>query len=275
MEIRPKDAIFKIATPEKIKDINKSAGQGFNVILKDAIENYSKIDTQNQKPLINAVPQIHFNALRPEEKKPVGRVLSAEGKVMILRKDMKKDYGIKKDLPLFEGDTMVTQEKGRIRLRLNDGSFVTLAPWSELVINRSIYDSNKNKWTSSLNMIVGKAEFWVRKTLHMNRPEFKVKTLFAVCGARGSIFVVRTTHESTKVTTFEDTEIEVLNLVTPEVKPTILESFEWTVVKEGFLSSEVGKITPWEAKIMKQEFMVSPKVAKTEEKMDMLSLIHI
>ena len=63
------------------------------------------------------------------------------------------------------------------------------------------------------------------------------------------------------MTTFEDTKIEVTSLAAPEVKPTILESFEWTLVKEGALSSEVGKLPPWEAERLKQEFLVSPEIA--------------
>lgn len=47
---------------------------------------------------------------------------------MILKRDLKHTYQAKKGLPLFDGDTIVTQEKGQIRLKFNDESITTLAP---------------------------------------------------------------------------------------------------------------------------------------------------
>ncbi|MBW1751951.1 MAG: FecR domain-containing protein [Deltaproteobacteria bacterium] len=41
--------------------------------------------------------------------------------------------------------------------------------------------------------------------MHFKRSKLKVKTSSAVCGVRGSDFVVRATHKVTEVTTFEDT----------------------------------------------------------------------
>ncbi len=62
-----------------------------------------------------------------------------------------------------------------------------------------------------------------------------------------------------QVTTFEDTQIEVMGLATPGAKPVILESLERIVIEEGSLPSKVEKITPFEAEKMKKELTGIPR----------------
>lgn len=264
MKIHPPDDSLKIAYPKKINKNEKSTGKKFSAIHREFIENYSKSDAQDQKQPINTISEIQFNTFRPGKRKPVGKVLSVQGKAVIQHKDIKDDYLAKKDLPLFEGDTIATHEKGQIRISLKDGSIMTLTPKSKLVLNRSIYDPKKKTRSSFLAMKLGKARFWVKKMLHFRHSEFRVKTHTAVCGVRGSDFVVMATPKVTEVTTFEDTKLEVISLTVPDSKPTILDSFERTVVGEDSLPSAVEKITFEEAEKMKKELTVTPKAVETE-----------
>ncbi len=107
--------------------------------------------------------------------------------------------------------------------------------------------------------MLGKARFLVKKLLHFKRSEFEVKTSQAVCGVRGSDFVVKATHKVTEVTTFEDTKIEVMGLATPGAKPIILESLERIVIEEGSLPLKIEKITPFEVEKMKKELTGIPR----------------
>lgn len=236
MEIHRNDEILKAAFTNEIKKNEKPTDKGFNTILKKVI---------------------------------VGKVLSVQGKVMILKKDMKHVYLAKKGLPLFDGDSIVTQEKGRIQFRFNDESTMSLAPMSKLVLNRSVYDSKKKTRSFSLDLMLGKARFWVKKLLHFKRSEFRVKTPTAVCGVRGSDFVLRSTPKVTEVTTFEDTKLEVLSLATPGAKPTILESLERAVVEEGSIPSRVEKIPPDEVEKTREEFRVISNAVETEGMVEM------
>ena len=197
---------------------------------------------------------------------PVGEVRLVQGKVVIIHRDIFRGYWAKKDLPLFKGDTIATQERGRIRLKLNDGSTLTMASRTKLVINRSVYDSTNKSRSSFLGMTLGKARFWVTKLMDFKRSEFKVKTETAVMGVRGSDFVIRATPKLTEVTALGDTRLELVSLAAPEVKPTLLADFERAVVEEGALPSEVEKISSEEIDQIKNEFKVAPEGAGPESK---------
>ena len=197
---------------------------------------------------------------------PVGEVQLVQGKVVIIHKDIFRGYWAKKDLPLYKGDTIATQEGGRIRFRLNDGSTLTMASTTELVINRSVYDPTKKSRSSFLGMTLGKARFWVSKLMGFKRSEFKVKTETAVMGVRGSDFVIRASPKVTEVTALGDTRLELVSLAAPEVKPTLLADFERAVVEEGALPSEVEKISPEEIEQIKKEFKVLMETTGPEDK---------
>ena len=196
---------------------------------------------------------------------PVGEVRLVQGKVVIIHKDIFRGYWAKKDLPLYKGDTIATQEKGRIRFKLNDGSTLTMASRTKLVINRSVYDPTKKSRSSFFGMTLGKARFWVTKLMDLKRSEFKVKTETAVMGVRGSDFVVKATPKLTEVTALGETRLQLVSLAAPEVKPTFLADFERAVVEKGALPSEVEKISPEEIEQIKNEFKVVPEGAGQED----------
>ena len=199
---------------------------------------------------------------------PVGEVRLVQGKVVIIHKDIFRGYRAKKDLPLYKGDTIVTREKGHISFKLNDGSTLTMASRTELVINRSVYDPTRKSRSSFLGMTLGKARFWVTKLMGFKRSEFKVKTETAVMGVRGSDFVIRASPKLTEVTALGDTRLELVSLAAPGAKPTLLADFERAVVEEGALPSEVGKISPEEIEQIKKEFKVPPEGTGPEGKVE-------
>ncbi|MFC1820240.1 FecR domain-containing protein [Thermodesulfobacteriota bacterium] len=176
----------------------------------------------------------------------VGRVLLVQGRVVIMHADMLRGYWAKKDLPLFKGDIIVTQERGRIRLRLKDDSILTLASKTNLVVNESVYNKKKKSRFSFLKMSLGKARFFVKKLANLRRSDFKVKTPTAVVGVRGSDFIIESEPERTDVTTLEDTQLEVVSLAAPEAPPTKLDDFEKTTIEEGELPTDPEDVTPEE-----------------------------
>ena len=199
---------------------------------------------------------------------PVGSVQLVQGEVVILHKDEMLGYWAKKDLPLFKGDTIVTKEKSRIRLRLKDESVLTLASKTKLMITQSVYDPAKKTRATFINMVLGKAKFWAKKFTNFKRSQFKVKSLTAVVGVRGSEWVEEVTMDTTKVTTLEDTILEVVSIAAPEVEPTVLEDFEQTTVKLGQLPTEVIKIFPVEIEQIRKDFTIIPTGKGAEAKLE-------
>lgn len=136
----------------------------------------------------------------------VGRVLLVQGEVVILHAGEGHGYRAEKDLPLYKGDTLVSLAKGRIRIRLNDQSVVTLASNTILVITRSVYEPEKKIRSSFLRLSLGKARFWVKKLDGFKRSQVRVKSVTAVVGVRGTIFVMEAMEGSTKTTNTGDKE---------------------------------------------------------------------
>lgn len=193
----------------------------------------------------------------------VGKVLLVQGEVFLIHENRNIGYRAKDELPLFEGDMIITRPRGRIRFQLNDESIMTLASGTRLVINKSIYDPEKKDRSSFMGMALGKARFWVKKLLDFKRSEFKVKTKTAVVGVRGSDFIVIADSDHTEVTALEKTDLEVVSLVGPEDPRRIID-FERIVIHAGTLPSEAEEMFAEDIEDMKQDFDIMPDAIEPE-----------
>ncbi len=180
-----------------------------------------------------------------------------QGTVIVKHSRIPGGFPVKKNTPLYRGDTIYTAKKGRARFMLNDGSIMTLASTTKLIINSSIYDPNRKRRSSFLSMDIGKARFWVTKLLAYKESSFKVKTSTSVAGVRGSDFIITATPTNTEVITLENTQLEVVSLAAPEEKPVILSDFQKTHVAENGHIEEPVKIPVNEIKILKQGVALS------------------
>ena len=190
---------------------------------------------------------------------PVGKIRMVQGKVIIIHAKMMKGYWATKGLSLYKGDTIFTQKKSRINFRMNDKSIITLSSNTKLVINKSIYDKKQKRRSSFLGLSLGKARFLVTKLFSFKRSEFRVKTVTAVCGVRGSEFIVVASSELTEVTALEDTELEVMSLAAPEMPLTIITDFERTGVALGKPPYEPELVPPQEIENLKKIFTGAPE----------------
>lgn len=187
----------------------------------------------------------------------IGKVYSVQADTIIIHSDKKYGYMAKKDLPLFEGDIIITQDKGRIEAVLNDSSTIILVPQTGIELSGSVYNQAKGIRSSLINMSLGKARFLVTKLAGFKRSEFKVKTETAVAGVRGSDFIVKTSPGFTEIAALAKTSLEVASTLSPD-KLTILSDYEKTFVKKGALPSPVVKIPDEEINQIQNEFQASP-----------------
>ena len=150
----------------------------------------------------------------------VGLVQVVEGQVVIMHADMLRGYLAEKDLPLFQGDIIVTLKDGRAKLAMNDGSILSLARETRMVINQSVYDKKKKRRFSFFKL-VGKTRFWVKKLVDLKQSDVKIKTQTAVVGVRGSDFIIEGTMATTIVTAFdlEGSQLEIVILAKPDAEP--------------------------------------------------------
>ena len=173
---------------------------------------------------------------------PVGKFLLVQGDVVVIHRGESVGYRAYKGLPVYKMDTLISLERSRSLVEMNDRSRLTLASRTRITVNRSVYKKARRERSSFFSMALGKARFWVTKMVESRRSEFKVKTATAVVGVRGSDFVVRTDAETTEVTTLANTELEVISTAMPE-EPVILTDFQQTTIDIDMPPSDVIDIS--------------------------------
>ncbi|MBU1054607.1 MAG: FecR family protein [Proteobacteria bacterium] len=187
----------------------------------------------------------------------IGKVLYVKPNVIIIHSDKRCGYKAKKNLPLFSGDRLITQDTGRIEIALNDGSTLILSPKTDMELSENVYDHQKKIRSSLINMYLGKARFLVTKLVKFRLSAFKVRTATAIAGVRGSDFVITASPVSTEIAALAKTSLEVTSTKSP-YKITFLSDFEKVSVEKDALPSSVEKIPAEEIDQILKEFQPSP-----------------
>ncbi|MBU3947038.1 MAG: FecR family protein [Proteobacteria bacterium] len=193
----------------------------------------------------------------PGQGPSIGKILYVKSDAIIIHSDNKFGYMAKQNLLLFEKDKLITQEKGRVEIGLNDGSTLILSPKTSMELSGNVYDSTKKIRSSFINMYLGKARFLVTKLANFRLSAFKVRTATAIAGVRGSDFVITASPISTQIAALAQTSLEVTSLMSPD-KITLLSDFERTSVEKDALPSPVEKIPTEEIDKILNEFQPSP-----------------
>ena len=203
-------------------------------------------------------------AFSPGTGPPVGRILSTSGRVIVVHEDMSRGYWAKNDLPVFEGDIIITRQTGQVQFQLNDDSVVTLAPDTKLTIDKSVFDPDEKVRNSLMQLAVGKAHFYVKKLLNFKLSDFLVKTPTATAGVRGSQWIMEVHETLTRITTEEKTVIEVWSPSFPEKKST-LTALEQTVVAVEETPTEPTKVSLDTIDQIKEDLTAVTETAKKTE----------
>ena len=88
------------------------------------------------------------DVFKPGVGTPVGKIELAQGEVVIIQKDMPDGYRAVTGLSLYQGDTVITAGNGRVRFGMIDGSILTLASSTKLIINRLDFEASKGERAS-------------------------------------------------------------------------------------------------------------------------------
>jgi len=144
------------------------------------------------KPRVSLIPAgvIITKDFKPGKGEAIGTVKAIEGMVLAIHRDEKTAYILKKGNKLYTSDTLISEEQSKAQAELNDGSFITLGPYTKIVFDKSVYDPSKPTRNSLLNLLFGKARFIVTKLVNFRDSKFNVKTPTAVAGVRGSDFAI-------------------------------------------------------------------------------------
>jgi len=91
---------------------------------------------------------------------------------------------------LQQGDTLRTATPGRVRLVFQDNSVLTLGDGSEVRIDEQTVDGTRGVARSLFRLLEGKLRVLVGEYYERPKSRFKIETVTAVAGVRGTEFVI-------------------------------------------------------------------------------------
>ena len=188
---------------------------------------------------------------------PVGKIQSVRGDVVITHRDPALRYRVKTGLPLYQGDTIIVQENGRILGRLIDGSQFALTPLTTLTILYSNFNSTRKTSVSLLSLKRGGARFRVKGSVELSSYEFKVQTETAFVVTKHADFIVKARAESTEIIALNESRLDVTGMADPE-EVTFLSNFQQVVFAKEWQPPAVENIPQEEANAMTAEFRLLP-----------------
>jgi len=189
---------------------------------------------------------------------PLGKVLSIWGDVVIVHAAGEDAYRAGVGLPLFRGDTIMTNHNAGLSCQLKDGSTVKLAENSKLKINLSAHDNQRKSSISSLSLMTGKGFFQIATLEGFEPREFRVETESLIAGGRQAHFAIFILEEATEIIAFKDSLIEVMRLDDPDQK-IFLSEFQRVEIEGAELPSTVEIFPEPEAKKFLGEFRQYPE----------------
>jgi hypothetical protein len=133
---------------------------------------------------------------QPGVDREVGVVEYCEGQAYIIHLGAKTAFIAKPNLPLSQGDTLVTKESARIQARLEDRSTIALAPLSKIILDKVFLDQRTQQRDTVANLVIGRARFVAQKVEGAKPEDYKVVTPTATVGIRGSDFAVAVVPKS-------------------------------------------------------------------------------
>jgi hypothetical protein len=117
-----------------------------------------------------------------------GIVIFVSGDVQVVRNETSQR--LKRRIPLHNGDHVITGEDSRARLRMIDGTVLTLGANSGLSINRYQYSSQDNNGSARLELLKGVMRAVTGAIGKTKNRDFLVNTPVATIGIRGTDFWV-------------------------------------------------------------------------------------
>jgi hypothetical protein len=160
---------------------------------------------------------------------PVGTVQTLTGNVIVHRKDVNRAYFAASGDMIYQHDVFYTLDDSRCRIRFSTEDVVTMGENGKIAVDEISEDHLNKKKTSTINMLKGKAMFYVVRLFRYKNVSATVKTPTAVMGVRGTKFGVEVREIGEKVADLSDKRLIYLAQNAPSNFQTIVYGFEGNV----------------------------------------------
>ena len=138
-------------------------------------------------------------AYAADKGKAVGAVVAWKGSVYVKHAGEKKGFRVKSLEGLYAGDVIVTDKRSRAKILLNDDSIINMGDSSKLKINSHSFNLRNRTRTSSIKVLAGKLRTIVTRKFKGKASFFKVRTLNATVGVKGTDFIISTSSSGDEI----------------------------------------------------------------------------
>ncbi|ETR72482.1 MAG: FecR protein [Candidatus Magnetoglobus multicellularis str. Araruama] len=208
--------------------------------------------------------QLYDTEYQPGIGLPVGEITLVNGQVVIVHLKEELGYSGISGMNVYRGDLILTAQSANVVILLKDGSQIAQGAGTRIQLNQVVHNPRKRTRSIFLKMSSGKARFSVNKLKSYQNRQFRIKTMSALIGVRGSDFVVQVAPDQTQVAAFEDTELSLVGLELPEMPPVILRAFEQSSIGLGESPTSPIPLSIEEMDGLKYEFQLN-KQAMTQK----------
>ena len=148
--------------------------------------------------------------------KSIGKITKVRGNAQLTRVGKVKPLRVNKKMAVFLNDRIKTAAKAAVRIKLQDGSILSLGANAQLELDDFEFSQDKKERKALFSVLKGKLRVFANDLLGFKKKSFKIKTPTAVCGVRGTVFLVWVKSGTlTQVVCYQN-EVEVANVYQPE-----------------------------------------------------------
>ncbi len=119
----------------------------------------------------------------------VGTVAAVDGTAQVGRDGAWKDAAT--GMPVQRGDELRTGRPGHMRVVFQDDSVLTLAEDSRLIVDEQVFDPERGRVRSLMQLVRGRVDALVSEYYHGAGAAYEMRTKTAVAGVRGTDFIMR------------------------------------------------------------------------------------
>jgi hypothetical protein len=148
--------------------------------------------------------------------KAIGKITKVRGNAQLTRVGKVKPLRVKKRMKVFLNDKIKTAAKSAVRIKLKDGSVLSLGAKAQLELDEFEFSQDKQERKAFFSVLKGKLRVFANDLLGFKKKSFKVKTPTAVCGVRGTVFLVWVKSGTLTQVVCYHNEVEVANVYQPE-----------------------------------------------------------
>ncbi len=130
------------------------------------------------------------NHFIPTRTRPVGVIQTIKGNMVVIHGGTDLAFFAARGDRIFRNDILLTLKESRCRVRFDTEDLVTMGQNTRIDIDEMIDDRKNKRKRSVLNMLRGKAMFYVVRLFRYKKTTARVKTPTAICGVRGTKFGV-------------------------------------------------------------------------------------